>query len=669
MIRFKEVERKVECYFSDADLDLLRRAYIYSAKEHKGQVRVSGEPYLIHPLSVADILADMRLDVATISSGLLHDVLEDSLTTPDNIRNYFGDEIAHLVDSITKVTNLVNKMTKLEAHAENLRKMVLAMVDDIRVVLVKLADCLHNMRMPDHLKPEKRKRLAQETREIYAPIAHRLGMGKIRAELEDLAFQYLEPEEYKWLDGEVEKRRASTEAFLDEIKTCIAEHLNGDGVPFVRIEGRIKRLYSIYLKMKRLEIDSLDQVYDLAAVRVITNKVPDCYDALAVIHQYWSPANEDEIKNHYNDYIEKPRENKYQSLHTRVWYDKSENQVFEVQIRTEEMHRIAEEGIAAHWKYKEGKGKDTSEDEAMNELRQRVTKLQEDSDMYDSVDYFKLSLYGGEIYALTPLDDVIKLPREATPVDFAYAIHTEVGDQCTRAKVNDIIKPLNYQIQNGDKIKIIKTPGHRPNRDWLNFVVTAKARNKIRSYVAKEKRAEKIEEGRKKFEQEATRLRVKVKNLLFEDRSFGHYLADNGYSKVDDLFAAIGYGKVNAETVLARFAPEAELEGVGQAQLIQPQQLAQTTKGSLYVGGGRITIRDVDNVLCYFAPCCKPVHGEEIIGYITRGKGVSVHAKRCKNIAQLITDHKRIIEVTWSDDNNDKPSAIKLPATAEDKQE
>ncbi|MBO0797740.1 MAG: bifunctional (p)ppGpp synthetase/guanosine-3',5'-bis(diphosphate) 3'-pyrophosphohydrolase, partial [Blastocatellia bacterium] len=472
MIRFEDVERKVERYHPDSDLDLLRRAYIYSAKEHKDQVRASGEPYLIHPLSVAEILADLKLDVETVSTGLLHDVVEDTLVTLDDIRTTFGENIAHLVDGVTKISNLGKQLSREEMEAENLRKMVLAMVDDIRIVLVKLADRLHNMRTLQYLRSEKRRRIAQETIEVYAPIAHRLGMSKIRAELEDLAFQYLDPDSYNRLKAEVEKRRAATEAFLEEVKSQIVQRLTDEGVPFIRIEGRIKRLYSIHLKLKRQKIP-VDKVYDLAAVRIITRDLRDCYFALGVMHKYWRPF-QDRIK----DFIANPRENGYQSLHTSVIGDEGHH--FEVQIRTEEMHSIAEEGIAAHWKYKEGIGGDAHhEEEMMKWLRRLVEGQQDTTDARDFIDSFKLDLYPKEVYAFSPKGKVIELQRNATPVDFAYAIHSEVGDQCTGAKVNGRIVPLKYQIQNGDVIEVITTPGHKPSRDWLNFVVTSRARTKI----------------------------------------------------------------------------------------------------------------------------------------------------------------------------------------------
>lgn len=667
MIRIEDVVRKVEKFHPDADIDLLRRAYIFSAKEHTDQLRASGEPYLIHPLTVAEILADMRMDVTTVSTGLLHDVVEDTLTTLEDIEKYFGKEVAHLVDGVTKISNL-GKKSKEEAQAENLRKMVLAMVDDIRVVLVKLADRLHNMRTLKFLKPEKRKRIAQETLDVYAPIAHRLGMGKVRVELEDLSFQYLDPEAYARLREEVEKRRASTEAFLEEVRSRIAQRLNEEGVPFIRIDGRVKRLYSIYLKLQKQKI-TLDKVYDLAAVRIITKEQRDCYYALGVMHKYWKPF-QDRIK----DFIAVPRENGYQSLHTSVIGE--EGYHFEVQIRTEEMHRIAEEGIAAHWKYKEGKGKDTSEDEMMTWLRRLVEWQQDTPSAVDFVQAFKLDLYPKEVYAFTPKGKVVQLPRNATPIDFAYAIHTEVGNQCTGAKVGGRIVPLKYQIQNGDVVEILTTPGHKPSRDWLNFVTTSRARSKIKHWLTEQQRAKSIEVGRKLFEKEAQRLRLKARQVL-DNEQLDQVLSDQGIAKLEDMFAAIGYGKLLPRTILMRFVPPEELERIEQGKTTRLQQVgdrvSEVVRKALRLGDDRIVIKGIDEVLVYRARCCSPIRGEEIIGYITLGKGVAVHSKRCKNVANLMVNRERIVEVDWVgadgrvDGKLDK-YAVKIEVTTEDRQ-
>lgn len=659
MIRFEDVYRTVERYHPDADLELLRRAYIFSAKEHKDQVRKSGEPYLIHPLSVAGILADMKMDVVTVSTGLLHDVVEDTLTTLEDIRKYFGEDVAHLVDGVTKISNL-GKVSKEDAQAENVRKMVLAMVDDIRVVIVKLADRLHNMRTLQYLPPEKRKRIAQETLDVYSPIAHRLGMGKIRAELEDLAFKYLEPDSYLKLQQAVERRRSVTDTFLEDVKTRIAKYLREQGVEFVSIEGRIKRLYSIYLKIKRQKV-TLDQVYDLAAIRIITNDVRDCYAALGVIHQHWHP-----VPGRIKDFIATPRENLYQSLHTSVVGE--EGQPFEVQIRTEEMHRIAEEGIAAHWKYKEGKLKDTTEDETFKWLRHLV-EWQQEADSREFIAGLKLDLYPKEVYAFTPKGKVIQLPRGATPVDFAYAIHTEVGKQCTGAKVNGRIVPLKYQIQNGEVVEILTTPGHQPSRDWLNFVVTSRARNKIRHWLTEQQREKSVEIGRKIFEKEAARFQLKPKQIL-DDEKLVRFMADNGIPKVDDMFAAIGYGKLAPRTVLVRFLPPEKLAEVEAGKPTRLQQVSEVVRRALKLGEDRISVKGVDDVMVYRARCCSPIKGESVIGYITLGKGVAVHARRCKNATNLMVNRERIVDVDWvgADGAPSSSYAVKLAVTTEDRQ-
>lgn len=638
MIRYEDVARKVEHYHPEADIDMLRRAYIFSAVKHKDQVRASGEPYLVHPLTVAAILADMKLDVETVISGLLHDVIEDTLVEPEEISRVFGPKVAHIVDGVTKISNLGKKMSREEAQAENLRKMVLAMVDDIRVVLVKLADRLHNMRTLSYLKPEKRLRISRETLEVYAPIAHRLGMGRVRAELEDLAFQYLEPEAYQRLKNDVESRRASEENFLEDVRGRIAARLTEAGVGFVRIEGRIKRLYSIHLKLRRQKI-TLDKVYDLAAVRIITREKRDCYYALGVMHQFWRPF-QDRIK----DFIANPRENGYMSLHTSVIGEEGHH--FEVQIRTEEMHRVAEEGIAAHWKYKEGKGRDSTEDDNMLWLRRLVESQGDLSDAMEFVDSFKLDLYPKDVHAFTPRGKVIRLPRNATPVDFAYAIHSEVGDQCTGAKVNGRIVPLRYQIQNADVIEIMTTSGHKPSRDWLNFVVTSKARSKIRLVIAEKQRQASLELGRKLFEKEAARLRLRPKRLL-EDPAMEKFRQENGYAKVDDLFAAIGYGKLTVQSLLASIVPEEEMalaEAGGESKL---RRVASVMKRALRLDENRIEIKGTDDVMSYLAPCCSPIPGEPIIGYITRGKGVGVHSRTCSNASNLLINRDRIIQVAW----------------------
>src|SRR5918997_6862450 len=513
MIRIEEIVEKVGGNHPQADLDLLRRAYFFSARHHKGQTRASGEPYLVHPLEVANILAEMRLDEVSVATGLLHDVLEDTLAERETLAEHFGEEVTHLVEGLTKLAQISHQSKEVQ-QAENVRKMLLAMVDDVRVVLVKLADRLHNMRTLHYLKPEKRRRIAQETIDIYAPIAHRLGMGKLRSELEDLAFQHLHPEDYRELTAQLEKRRPVNEAFLKEITASIEEKMHEAEVPYVRIEGRVKRLYSIWKKLRRQKID-LDQVYDLVAARVITpNEVRYCYAALGVIHNNWRP-----VPGRIKDWIASPRDNLYQSLHTSVIGPKG--QPFEVQIRTEEMHRTAEEGVAAHWKYKEGSRGAREDDEALQALRSLVEWTQEVKDSKDFLDSLKLDLYPKDVYAFTPMGKVIQLPRGATPVDFAYMIHSEVGDRCTGARINGRMVPLRTELQNGDVVEILTNPNSHPSRDWLNFVKTSRARNRVRHWVAEQQRADSIELGRKIFEKEAGKFSLSAKKLFNDaDGSF-----------------------------------------------------------------------------------------------------------------------------------------------------
>ncbi|HYV06271.1 MAG TPA: RelA/SpoT family protein, partial [Blastocatellia bacterium] len=466
MIRFETIVEKVRENHPGADDDLLRRAYLFSARQHRGQIRKSGEPYLVHPLEVANILAELKLDPICVATGLLHDIVEDTETAIEDIEEYFGPEIAHLVDGLTKISKLDNASYE-ERQALNMRKMLLAMVDDVRVVLVKLADRLHNMRTLEYLPGDKRRRIAQETLDVYAPIAHRLGMSRVRGELEDLAFKHIEPEEYLKLQQLVESRRKRLDAFLQEIKQRITSMMEGSGVQIVHIEGRIKRLFSIYQKLKRQHI-SIDQVYDLVAIRIITESVKDCYGALGVIHTAWKP-----IPTRFKDWIAIPRENFYQSLHTSVVAEGG--QPLEVQIRTQEMHSIAEEGIAAHWKYKEGRrGTHTDEDEAFVWLKRLVEWQQEVRDSREFLDSLKLDLYPKEVYCFTPKGKVIELPRGATPIDFAFVIHTQVGLTCSGAKVNGRIVPLRSQLRNGDVVEIMTSPSSHPSRDWMNFVQTSR---------------------------------------------------------------------------------------------------------------------------------------------------------------------------------------------------
>lgn len=663
MIRIEDIVEKVQRNHSQADTDLLRRAYLFSAREHKGQKRASGESYLVHPLEVANILAEMRLDEVAVATGLLHDVVEDTLVDLATIREYFGEEITHLVDGLTKIAQISN-VSREEQQAENVRKMVLAMVDDVRVVLVKLADRLHNMRTLHYLPTEKRKRIAQETMDIFAPIAHRLGMGKIRGELEDLAFQHLHPEDYRALLAQLEKRRPENEKFLTEVTARIEDKMREADVP-VRVEGRVKRLYSIWKKLRLQKIE-LDQVYDLVAARVITpNDIRHCYAALGVIHHNWKP-----VPGRIKDWIATPRDNLYQSLHTSVIG--SNGQSFEIQIRTEEMHRIAEEGVAAHWKYKEGKRGARDDDNTLQALRSLVEWTQDVKDSRDFLDSLKLDLYPKDVYAFTPMGRVIQLPRGATPIDFGYMIHSEVGNTCTGAKINGRMAPLRTEIQNGDVVEILTNANTHPSRDWLNFIVTSRARNRVRHWVAEQQRAESMEIGRKLFEKEATRFQLSPRKLLNNnDPEMKRVANEYGYGRVDDILAAIGYGKLIPRNVIAKYLGPEQFE---QLDNQKESRLRSGVRGGvravkrlIHLGDDSIVVRGVDDLMVTRARCCNPLHGEAIIGYITRGKGVAVHSTRCKNVQQLMVNRERIVEVEWAGRPDQTAYAVKLRAVTENR--
>ena len=655
MIRFETLLEKVRGYSPEADLELLRRAYVFSALEHKGQVRHSGEPYLVHPLEVADFLADMKLDVVAVAAGLLHDVVEDTLTTPERIAELFGPEIAHVVEGVTKIGAIPFSSSE-ERQAENFRKMLLAMVDDIRVILVKLADRLHNMRTLQHLPEERRLKIAQETLDIYAPIANRLGMSKVKNELEELAFKYLEPKAYEALRARVEAKRKAADSVINELTRNIRKKLDDAQIPVTHLDGRIKRLYSIHLKLKRQKID-LERVYDFVALRIITQSIKDCYAALGIIHQTWSP-----VPGRIKDFIAMPRPNGYQSLHTSVI---SENGFpFEVQIRTEEMHRRAEEGIAAHWKYKEGRIGDHRDERYFQWMRQLLEVQEEVRDPQEFLQNLKIDLYPEEVYLFTPKGEVRSLPRGATPVDFAYLIHTDVGNQCVGARVNGKMVPLRTRLQNGDIIEIITQSGHRPSRDWLTFVVTSRARSKIKHVLQGEERKRSVELGRRLFEKEARRFDLNPKTVL-ESEELAKFATEYGAQKLDELLAHIGYGKLSARTVLQKAVPGGQLKERPAASGV-----VSVVKRVLRPGApnDKIKVRGTDDIMVFRAKCCNPIRGEKIVGYITRGKGVSVHASTCPNVLNLMFDPERRIDVEWDSTTFDQaPYTVRLTMQVEDR--
>ncbi len=655
MIRFETLLEKVRGYSPEADLELLRRAYVFSATEHKGQVRNSGEPYLVHPLEVADILADLKLDVVAVAAGLLHDVVEDTLTTPARIAELFGAEVAHVVEGVTKIGAIPFSSSE-ERQAESFRKMLLAMVDDIRVILVKLADRLHNMRTLDHLSEERRMKIAQETLDIYAPIASRLGMSKIKNELEELAFRHLEPQAYETLRTKVEARRRHGENAIDGLTKTIGSKLRDAQVPVTLIDGRIKRLYSIHLKLQRQKID-LERVYDFVALRVVTHTIKDCYAALGIIHQTWSP-----VPGRIKDFIAMPRPNGYQSLHTSVVSE--QGFPFEVQIRTEEMHRRAEEGIAAHWKYKEGRVGAGRDEHYFQWMRQLLEVQQEVRDPQEFMRNLKIDLYPEEVYIFTPKGEVRSLPRGATPVDFAFSIHTDVGLRCVGARVNGRMVPLRTQLQNGDIVEIVTQQGHAPSRDWLSFLVTSRARNKVRHVLQAEERARSTELGRRLFEKEARRFSLNPKTVL-ESEGLTKFSNDYGAKTTEELLAHIGYGKLSARTVLQKSVPH------GQLVERRPESGVVSVVRRVFRSGGgtdRIKVKGTDDILVFRAKCCNPIRGERIVGYITRGKGVSVHAAACTNVVNLLFDPERRIDVEWdAADANQAPYPVRLTMQVEDR--
>ncbi len=629
MVQFEDIIEKVEGYRPGEDLALLRRAYQFSASQHAEQKRLSGEPFIIHPLEVVHILAEMKLDPVCLAAGMLHDVVEDTRTNIDGVRKEFGPEVARIVEGVTKIGRM-KFLSPEEQQAENVRKMVLAMVDDIRVVLVKLADRLHNMRTLEYLSPEKQQRIARETLEIYAPIAHRLGMGKVRGELEDLSFRYLDPEGFTEVKKALESRRKVNEEFLQDVRGQVEAKMHEMSIP-ARIEGRIKRLYSIRQKLLRQHI-GIEQVYDLLAIRIVTDSVKNCYAALGVIHNTWRP-----VPGRIKDFIAIPRPNLYQSLHTSVIGP--HGQPFEVQIRTEEMHRIAEEGIAAHWKYKDGRSLEEQDEERFAWLRHLVEWQQEMRDPGEFLSTLKIDLYPEEVYTFTPKGKVIVLPRDATPIDFAYAIHTEVGHHCVGAKVNGRIVPLKYRLRNGDIVEIVTKTDHSPSRDWLGIVKTSRARNKIKHWINVQQRTQALEIGKRLLEKEARKYDVVLKKISPED--YQRVARDYGCTLVDDLYAGLGYGKFAARQVLGKLSPSMPLE---------PGQPSRLTTVKRALGLSRdiaIQVHGHDDLMVYRAKCCNPIRGEEITGYITRGKGIAVHSKRCPNVQNLLYDADRRIEVEW----------------------
>jgi len=632
--RLEELLEKLRINRPSEDPWLVRRAFDIAAERHRDQFRSSGDPYVTHLLEVAHILADLKLDATTLAAALLHDAIEDTEYPLSRLEERFGPEVARLVGGVTKIGRL-NMMAPEARQAENVRKMLLAMVNDVRVVMVKLADRLHNMRTLEFLPPAKQQRISRETMDIYAPIAHRLGMALIKGELEDLSFRYLEPDAYFALQKEVTEKAPLHKRFLEDVQNTIRTRLVENSIP-AELEARVKGLYSLHRKIVRQE-RSLDQIYDLLAVRVISDSERNCYAALGVVHHIWRP-----VPGRFKDYIAMPRPNLYQSLHTTVIHG---GQPFEVQIRTQEMHRLAEEGVAAHWKYKDGRTvSDAQDDQRIAWMRQLIEWSQELQEPGEFLTTLKVDLGPVEVYAFTPKGRVLELPRGATPVDFAYLVHTEVGNQCVGAKVNGQMVSLRHEIASGDVVEILTQKGHKPSRDWLAFVKSSHAKSKIRHFINTQEREEATEMGRRLLENESRNFPKGLKKIPEEDLQ--KLSAEYGLSKIEDLFAAVGFGKYSARQVLSRYFGEPGKEQEGPQEETQPA-IVKTVKRMLGFGEAPLIVKGYDDLLVFRAKCCNPIPGDDIVGYVTRGRGVAVHTRTCPNVQNLLYQTERRIAVEW----------------------
>jgi len=643
MVRINDIVDEILKYNPQADVEILQKAYVFSAQAHKGQTRLSGEPYLIHPLEVAHTLTRMNLDVPSVVSGLLHDTLEDSYVSKEEIEKYFGNEIAELVDGVTKISKIPLK-TSEESRVENFRKMILAMSKDIRVILVKLADRYHNMQTLNFLSPEKQVEIAKETIEIYAPLAHRLGIEWMKEELEDTSFKYLKPADYRVIADKIARKKKERDEYISEVIGVLKErfeqfHLNAE------ISGRAKRLYSIYRKMTHESLN-IDDIYDIIAFRVVVNSIKECYEALGIVHAFFKP-----IPGKFSDYIALPKANMYQSLHTKIIGPYGEK--IEIQIRTHEMHKIAEEGIAAHWKYKEGKMFDAKEDKIFAWLRRIIEWQQELKDNKEFMEVFKIDLFSDEVYVFTPKGDVRDLPKGATPIDFAYAIHSELGHRCVGAKVNGKLVPLRYILKSGDSVEILTNPTHKPSKDWLNSVVTSKAKTKIRQWIKTEQREQSIELGRALLDKEMAKHDKSIAKLL-KSGELQAISKDFSLETVEDLFASVGYGLYTPLQVLGKIIPESE----------KPSKLKTLISSFKKGRDSAIKVQGIDGLVVRFAKCCNPIPGDKIFGFITRGRGLTIHVADCPNVHTY--DEQRQVEVSWQT-NKDFTYPVRLKIVGSDR--
>ncbi|UCE55357.1 MAG: bifunctional (p)ppGpp synthetase/guanosine-3',5'-bis(diphosphate) 3'-pyrophosphohydrolase [Desulfobacterales bacterium] len=636
MIRINDIIDKISEYDSDADLSIIDRAYIYSARVHEGQVRLSGEPYLSHPLEVAGILANMKLDPVSVVSGLLHDVIEDTRATPEEIRELFGPEVSHIVLGVTKLSSLPVSSSRAR-QAESIRRMILAMADDIRVILIKLADRLHNMRTLQYHLPGKRKEIAQETLDIYAPIAARLGIYWMKYELEEASFEYLQPDEYAKIESLVSKSRAERRKYIETVKGFIQKKMDEDKLK-CEILGRNKTVYSIYQKMISQNL-TFEEIYDITAFRIILATVPQCYEALGLVHSLWKP-----IDHKFKDYIGRPKPNMYQSLHTTVIGPFGER--IEIQIRTWEMDKIANSGIAAHWSYKEGKRIDENISSKFAWIQNLVENQENFRDPAEFLENVRIDLFPDEVYVFTPRGEIKTLPRGATAIDFAYIIHTEVGNQCTGAKVNGRLIPLPYELETGDIVEIITSKSSHPSKDWLKFVKTVKARSKIRHWIKTQEKERSITLGREMCEKAFRKEKLNF-NTLVKSEKMMDVVEHFGFKAVDDLIANVGYGKITPLQVVRKFTPKSEEEEEDNESIFN-KLMGRVRKKKLKAG---VLVKGVDDILIKFGKCCQPLPGDFIIGYITRGYGVTVHRTTCVNALRM--NPERQIEVEWNQEANE----------------
>ena len=636
MIRLNDITTQILSYHPKADLSLVEKAYVYSAKVHQGQVRLSGEPYLSHPLEVAYRLARMKMDVISVVAGLLHDTLEDTDAELPEIERLFGQETANIVNGVTKISK-IQFTNHEERQAENMRKMILAMATDIRVIMVKLADRLHNMQTLGSHPPEKQESIARETLEIYAPLAGRLGIYWVKFILEDLCLYYLEPEIYEKIKTETAQRRGVREKYIRDVKDLLSKKFKESGIE-ATIKGRQKHFYSIYSKMKEQNL-TVNQVYDILAVRVIVNTVKDCYEILGLIHAMWKP-----IPGRFKDYISLPKANMYQSLHTTVIGPLGQR--MEAQIRTWQMNKIAEEGIAAHWKYKEGQAASKTDESQFSWLR-RLLEWQKDlQDPKEFLDTVRMDLFPNEVYVFTPKGEVKGFPKGATPVDFAYSIHSEIGDKCMGARVKGRMVPLRYQLRNGDIVEIISSSKQHPSKDWLEFVKTPRAKTKIRQWVKKQERDESVELGKDILERALAQSHIQISNIVKSEHIL-NVSSDLSFHSAEDLLANIGYGKLSANQVIGRLKSKLGIEEDSPLGIVSKVVSRMKRKKSAH----GIKVTGVEDILVRFANCCHPVPGEHVVGFITRGRGVTVHKQDCRHI--IDADPDRLVEIMWEPSEED----------------